>query len=276
MTVASAGQRAASRRAPAAVEVVVSVPTVVKALGIFFGVLLVYLVQGRAAVDRAVGGLHPRPRPARERARAARLGTGQGGAARVRRASRSSLFVIVVWAVEARSGSRSRRSSTTSPPTSTRRSTAACSRTSTRAPTRSRSSQSVAADAAKEPARGGGQPARRGRRARRQRLLARDADVPDAVRADRQAAAHARRRSSSCGRSTRRASSASTARSATPSRYTLIGNVVISVIAGTVVGVAAVIVGAPSPMVLALIVGLFDLIPQIGSTIAAFIVTRSR
>ena len=33
------------------------------------------------------------------------------------------------------------------------------------------------------------------------------------------------------------------------------------------------IVGAPSPIVLALIFGLLDLIPQIGSTIAAFIVT---
>jgi predicted PurR-regulated permease PerM len=55
--------------------------------------------------------------------------------------------------------------------------------------------------------------------------------------------------------------------------FSLIGNIVISVIAGTVVGVAAVIVGAPSPIVLALIVGLLDLIPQIGSTIAAFIVT---
>ena len=54
--------------------------------------------------------------------------------------------------------------------------------------------------------------------------------------------------------------------------YTLIGNIVISVIAGTVVGVAAWLVGAPSPAVLALIVGLFDLIPQIGSTIAAVIV----
>jgi predicted PurR-regulated permease PerM len=54
--------------------------------------------------------------------------------------------------------------------------------------------------------------------------------------------------------------------------YSLIGNVVISVIAGTVVGVTAVIVGAPSPVVLALIVGLFDLIPQVGSAIAAFIV----
>jgi predicted PurR-regulated permease PerM len=55
--------------------------------------------------------------------------------------------------------------------------------------------------------------------------------------------------------------------------FSLIGNLVISVIAGTVVGVAAVIVGAPSPIVLALITGLFDLIPQIGSTIAAIIVT---
>ena len=54
--------------------------------------------------------------------------------------------------------------------------------------------------------------------------------------------------------------------------FSLIGNVVISVIAGTVVGVAAVIVDAPSPIVLALIVGLFDLIPQIGSAIAAVIV----
>jgi predicted PurR-regulated permease PerM len=54
--------------------------------------------------------------------------------------------------------------------------------------------------------------------------------------------------------------------------YSLIGNVVISVIAGTVIFIAAVIVGAPSPIVLAVIVGLFDLIPQIGSAIAAFIV----
>jgi predicted PurR-regulated permease PerM len=54
--------------------------------------------------------------------------------------------------------------------------------------------------------------------------------------------------------------------------FSLVGNVVISVIAGTVVGVAAVIVDAPFPVVLALIVGLFDLIPQIGSAIAAIIV----
>ena len=55
--------------------------------------------------------------------------------------------------------------------------------------------------------------------------------------------------------------------------FTLIGNIVISVIAGTVVGVAAAIVGAPSPIVLALITGLLDLVPQIGATIAAIIVT---
>jgi predicted PurR-regulated permease PerM len=55
--------------------------------------------------------------------------------------------------------------------------------------------------------------------------------------------------------------------------FSLIGNIVISAIAGAVVGVAAVIVGAPSPAVLALIVGLLDLVPQIGATIAAVIVT---
>jgi predicted PurR-regulated permease PerM len=54
--------------------------------------------------------------------------------------------------------------------------------------------------------------------------------------------------------------------------FSLIGNVVISVIAGSVIFVAAVVVGAPSPIVLAVIVGLFDLIPQVGSAIAAFIV----
>jgi predicted PurR-regulated permease PerM len=52
----------------------------------------------------------------------------------------------------------------------------------------------------------------------------------------------------------------------------LLGNLVISVIAGSVVGVTAVIIGAPFPIVLAVIVGLFDLIPQVGSLIAAIIV----
>jgi predicted PurR-regulated permease PerM len=54
--------------------------------------------------------------------------------------------------------------------------------------------------------------------------------------------------------------------------YSLLGNIAISVIAGSVVGLTAVIIGAPFPVVLALIVGLFDLIPQIGSLIAAVIV----
>jgi predicted PurR-regulated permease PerM len=54
--------------------------------------------------------------------------------------------------------------------------------------------------------------------------------------------------------------------------YSLLGNLAISVIAGTVVGVTAVIIGAPFPIVLAVIVGLFDLIPQVGSLIAAVIV----
>jgi predicted PurR-regulated permease PerM len=52
----------------------------------------------------------------------------------------------------------------------------------------------------------------------------------------------------------------------------LVGNIVISVIAGTVVGVTALLVGAPFPIVLAFIVGMFDLIPQVGSAIAAVIV----
>jgi predicted PurR-regulated permease PerM len=54
--------------------------------------------------------------------------------------------------------------------------------------------------------------------------------------------------------------------------FSLLGNIAISVIAGSVVGVTAVIIGAPFPVVLALIVGLFDLIPQVGSLIAAVIV----
>jgi predicted PurR-regulated permease PerM len=54
--------------------------------------------------------------------------------------------------------------------------------------------------------------------------------------------------------------------------FSLLGNIAISVIAGSVVGITAVIIGAPFPVVLALIVGLFDLIPQVGSLIAAVIV----
>ena len=52
----------------------------------------------------------------------------------------------------------------------------------------------------------------------------------------------------------------------------LIGNLVISVIAGTVVGVTAVLIDAPFPIVLAVIAGVLDLIPQVGSMIAAIII----
>src|SRR3954454_5095823 len=49
----------------------------------------------------------------------------------------------------------------------------------------------------------------------------------------------------------------------------LIGNVAVSVIAGTVAGVSAYIFGLPFPIVLAVITGFLDLIPQVGATVAA-------
>jgi predicted PurR-regulated permease PerM len=51
----------------------------------------------------------------------------------------------------------------------------------------------------------------------------------------------------------------------------LIGNVVISVVAAIVAGVSAWIFGLPFPIVLAVITGLLDLIPQVGATLAAII-----
>jgi predicted PurR-regulated permease PerM len=51
----------------------------------------------------------------------------------------------------------------------------------------------------------------------------------------------------------------------------LIGNIAISVVAATVAGLSAWALGLPFPIVLALITGLLDLIPQIGATIAAVI-----
>jgi predicted PurR-regulated permease PerM len=51
----------------------------------------------------------------------------------------------------------------------------------------------------------------------------------------------------------------------------LIGNVAISVVAATVAGLSAWAFGLPFPLVLALITGLLDLIPQIGATVAAVI-----
>jgi predicted PurR-regulated permease PerM len=53
----------------------------------------------------------------------------------------------------------------------------------------------------------------------------------------------------------------------------LIGNVAISLVAATVAGVSAWIFGLPFPIVLAVITGLLDLIPQVGATIAAIILT---
>jgi predicted PurR-regulated permease PerM len=53
----------------------------------------------------------------------------------------------------------------------------------------------------------------------------------------------------------------------------LLGNVAISVVAATVAGVSAWIFGLPFPLVLAVITGLLDLIPQVGATVAAVILT---
>ena len=53
----------------------------------------------------------------------------------------------------------------------------------------------------------------------------------------------------------------------------LIGNVAISIVAATVAGFSAWIFGLPFPLVLAVITGLLDLIPQVGATIAAVILT---
>jgi predicted PurR-regulated permease PerM len=51
----------------------------------------------------------------------------------------------------------------------------------------------------------------------------------------------------------------------------LIGNVAISLVAGTVAGVSAWALGLPFPIVLAVIAGFLDLIPQVGATIASII-----
>jgi predicted PurR-regulated permease PerM len=51
----------------------------------------------------------------------------------------------------------------------------------------------------------------------------------------------------------------------------LVGNVAISCIAATVAGLSAWALGLPFPIVLAVITGFLDLIPQVGATIAAVI-----
>jgi predicted PurR-regulated permease PerM len=53
----------------------------------------------------------------------------------------------------------------------------------------------------------------------------------------------------------------------------LIGNLAISCVAATVAGLSAWILGLPFPIVLAVMTGFLDLIPQIGATIAAVILT---
>ena len=55
------------------------------------------------------------------------------------------------------------------------------------------------------------------------------------------------------------------------SRY-MLGNITISVICGAIYGVTAVILGVPYPLALAVIAGVLDLVPNIGSLIAGIIV----
>src|SRR4026209_211172 len=57
----------------------------------------------------------------------------------------------------------------------------------------------------------------------------------------------------------------------TTSRY-MLGNLAISVICGTVYGVTALVLGLPSPLALAVIAGILDLIPNVGATIAGVII----
>jgi predicted PurR-regulated permease PerM len=57
----------------------------------------------------------------------------------------------------------------------------------------------------------------------------------------------------------------------TTSRY-MLGNLVISLVCGTVYGVTALILDLPYPYALALIAGILDLIPTIGATIAGIII----
>jgi predicted PurR-regulated permease PerM len=51
----------------------------------------------------------------------------------------------------------------------------------------------------------------------------------------------------------------------------LIGNIAVSLVAATVAGLSAYIFGLPFPLVLAMITGFLDLIPQVGATVAAVI-----
>ena len=125
---------------PRTVEVVVSVPTVVKAVGIFFALLLAYLVRDALLSIALVGGDDPRARSAGERVGAAWLGSREGGAGGVR-VHRAGVIGDRDLGGEAGLARDHRLRRRPPRPTSTRRSTAACSRTSTRRRTRSRSSR---------------------------------------------------------------------------------------------------------------------------------------
>ncbi|MBK5109854.1 MAG: AI-2E family transporter [Thermoleophilia bacterium] len=57
----------------------------------------------------------------------------------------------------------------------------------------------------------------------------------------------------------------------TTSRY-MIGNIVISLICATIYGVTAVLLGLPYPLALAVIAGVLDMIPNIGSLLAGIII----
>jgi predicted PurR-regulated permease PerM len=57
----------------------------------------------------------------------------------------------------------------------------------------------------------------------------------------------------------------------TTSRY-MIGNIVISIICGTVYGITAVILGLPYPLALAVIAGILDMVPNVGSLLAGIII----
>ncbi len=52
---------------------------------------------------------------------------------------------------------------------------------------------------------------------------------------------------------------------------TMLGNIAISIICGTIYGVSAWILGTPFPVVMGVIAGLLDLIPMVGATIAGTI-----
>jgi predicted PurR-regulated permease PerM len=53
----------------------------------------------------------------------------------------------------------------------------------------------------------------------------------------------------------------------------LLGNVAVSIVAGTVAFISCTVLGLPFPVVLAVITGLLDLIPQVGATVAAVLLT---